>query len=462
MAGEFIRESLPKDLPSLPAGWEYVPLANLVEDSRGICYGIVQPGSASDFGVPILRVNNVRHGRITIEDALRVSPDIEARYVRSRLRGGEIVLTLVGSLGESAIVPPELAGWNVARAVGVIPVANRTDTPWVEFCLRAPLLQHYIRIWATTTVQATFNLRDVAKLPIPMPPPTEKRAIACILGALDDKIELNRRMNRTLEAMARAIFQSWFVDFDPVRAKLALRGSEGAAGQAPAWLKPEIAALFPDRLVEVEGREMPEGWKLGSFLDVAELLSGGTPSTSNAEYWNGDIPWVSAKDVGGAKGSFLLETEKTITPLGLQRSSTRILPAYTTIITARGTVGSYCLLGIEMAMNQTNYGLRAKSGVGDYFIFFSIAEMIEHLRQHAYGTIFDTITTKTFQDTKTVRPSAPILDRFQEMTAPIMAKVLGNERQSRTLTALRDTLLPQLISGALRVADAERIVGRCL
>jgi type I restriction enzyme S subunit len=191
-------------------------------------------------------------------------------------------------------------------------------------------------------------------------------------------------------------------------------------------------------------------------------LSGGTPSTSVVEYWDGDIPWVSAKDVSGAKGTFLLETEKTISALGVEKSSTRILPAHTTIITARGTVGSYCILGAEMAMNQTNYGLRAKSGVGDFFVFFATAEMVGHLKQQAYGTIFDTITTKTFRDTKTVQPPKSILKEFDALTAPIMAKVFGNEQQSRTIAALRDTLLPRLISGALRVADAERIVERCV
>jgi type I restriction enzyme S subunit len=185
-------------------------------------------------------------------------------------------------------------------------------------------------------------------------------------------------------------------------------------------------------------------------------LSGGTPSTAIAEYWNGDIPWVSAKDVGGAAGSFLLETEKTISQLGVDNSSTKVLPAFTTIITARGTVGGYCLLGKAMAMNQTNYGLRAKKGVGDYFVFFSTAEMIDYLRQQAYGTIFDTITTKTFRDTITVQPPQNLLGKFEETVRPIMTRILSGERESRTLAALRDALLPKLLSGEVRVGGLDR------
>jgi type I restriction enzyme S subunit len=203
---------LPDDLKDLPPGWDYKPLARLVDEARGICYGIVQPGSHTAAGVPIVRVNNIKDGRIDTSDMLRVTQDIESKYRRSRLRGGEVLLTLVGSLGESAVVPPELAGWNVARAVGVLPVTQEIGSRWVELCLRSPAIQHFIRTRATTTVQATFNLRDVATIPIPVPPRNEREAISEVLGSLGEKIELNRRMNETLESAAQALFKSWFVD----------------------------------------------------------------------------------------------------------------------------------------------------------------------------------------------------------------------------------------------------------
>ena len=217
MAGNLEELPLPDELPLIPDGWRYESLGNLVEE-RGVSYGIVQPGRETTNGVPIVRVNNIRNGRIDTTDMLKVEAGIEAKFQRSRLRGGEVLLTLVGTLGEVAIVPDNLRGWNVARAVGVIPLRRDPGSLWVSICLRSAFIQHCIRTWATTTVQATFNLRDLAKLPIPIPPTDTRKAIAAVLGALDDKIELNRRMNATLEAMARALFQSWFVDFDPVRA----------------------------------------------------------------------------------------------------------------------------------------------------------------------------------------------------------------------------------------------------
>ena len=252
--------ALPSDLPVLPEGWTYELLGSLV-DSRGISYGVVQPGAGDPAGVPIARVNNIKNGRLDPEDVLRISPEIEAKYTRTRLRGGEVLLTLVGSLGECAVVSTDLVGWNVARAVGVIPVRPEYDPRWIALCLRSATLQHFMNIWATTTVQATLNLRDVAKLPIPIPPPGVRESIVEILSSLDDKIDLNRRMNETLEAMARAIFKSWFVDFDPVRAK--------QEGRQPVGTEPSIADVFPSEFVDSEIGVVPRGWQLQSVFDCA-------------------------------------------------------------------------------------------------------------------------------------------------------------------------------------------------
>ena len=284
---------------------------------------------------------------------------------------------------------------------------------------------------------------------INVPPLPEQRAIAQVLGSLDDKIELNRNMSERLEGIARAVFKSWFVNFDPVRGK--------AEGRKPMGMDAETAALFPDSF-EDSGEQTPVGWTKASILELADLLSGGTPSTSVAEYWDGDIPWVSAKDVSNARGLFVLDTERHITTAGLQNSATKLLPTKTTIVTARGTVGSYCILGREMAMNQTNYGLKARAGIGDYFVYFSLVHLVDELKQQAYGTIFDTVTTKTFQDSSTTRPPLGLIRQFEQTVIPTMDKILANQEEARTLATLRDMLLPKLISGKVRVEDAEKII----
>ncbi len=270
--------------------WDVVPLEYLVESGRAISYGIVQPGPATPDGVPIVRVTDIRDGRISTGNPLRVSQQIEAAYARTRLQGGELLLTLVGTVGEVAIVPPVLAGWNTARAVAVIPVNQEIGAYWVKLAIQSPEVRHLIDSRLNTTVQATLNLRDVAQLPIVIPPKSERIAITHILGTLDDKIDLNRKMSETLEAMARALFKSWFVNFDPVRAKM--------EGQDPGLPK-ELADLFPSRMVESELGEIPQGWEVGSVESICESISsGGTPARMNPLYWEGgSIPWFKTGEL---------------------------------------------------------------------------------------------------------------------------------------------------------------------
>ena len=180
-------------------------------------------------------------------------------------------------------------------------------------------------------VGAVFDSLKCADIPhfeLPVPPLSEQKAIAHILGTLDNKIELNQRMNETLEAMARAIFKSWFVDFDPVRAK--------TDGRKPKGMDATTARLFPNGFEESELGEIPKGWHTGSLLETADLLSGGTPKTSEPAYWDGEILWASAKDVSQCGQPFLISTERTITPLGLENSSTQVIGAYSTVVVARG------------------------------------------------------------------------------------------------------------------------------
>ena len=292
------------------------------------------------------------------------------------------------------------------------------------------------------------NLESLDVLWRPLP---EQHAIAHILGTLDDKIELNRRMNKTLEAIARALFKSWFVDFDPVRAK--------AEGRDPGLPKP-LADLFPARLVYSVLGQIPEGWGTGSILDQAKLLSGGTPKTDVPAYWDGGILWASAKDVSQSGAAFLVGTERTITTRGLEESAAQIIPALSTAVVARGaTTGRMALLGRDMAMNQTCYALTTTSET-PFALHYRLQHEIDALVRAAHGSVFDTITTKTFSTAEVVVVPPPLLKAFERKAAPTLQRVLMSAVEAHTLAAVRDTLLPKLISGELRIPEAERLAAR--
>jgi type I restriction enzyme S subunit len=275
-----------------------------------------------------------------------------------------------------------------------------------------------------------------------VPPLPEQQRIAHILGTLDDKIELNRRMNATLEAMARALFKSWFVDFDPVRAK--------AEGRQPDGIDADTAALFPNFFEDSALGPIPAGWRVGTLSEMVEVLSGGTPKTSVDAYWNGEIPWYSVKDVPNETDIFVIDTEKHITQLGVKNSATKILPVHTTIISARGTVGKLAVTAVPMAMNQSCYGLRGK-GYPDYFTFFGVRQTVAELQRNTHGTVFDTITRETFDQTYTILPPPEIACAFENSVQGLLERIANNLYESRTLAATRDAMLPRLMSGEVEV-----------
>jgi len=434
------------EFPVIPDGWRYESLGDLVEE-RGVSYGIVQPGSETTDGVPIVRVNNIRNGRIDTSDMLKVGADIEAKFQRSRLRGGEVLLTLVGTLGEVAIVPDNLRGWNVARAVGVIPVRKDPGSLWVSICLRSAFIQHCIRTWATTTVQATFNLRDLSKLPIPIPPTETREAIAAVLGALDDKIELNRRMNATLEAMARALFQSWFVDFDPVRAKL--------DGRAPAALDLPAAALFPSSFQDSSIGHIPAGWEvseLGQTADVIDCLHAKKPERcENGQLY---LQLNNIRDDGliDITDSFFVSAEdyqKWISRMEARPGDC--------VITNVGRVGAVGQIpeGVKAALGRNITGIRCKSAFM-YPTFLIECLVSESMREEIRlktdsGTILDALNVKSIPKLRFVRPTREICACFESLARPLRRRMEQNLSESRTLATLRDTLLPKLLSGQLSV-----------
>ena len=371
-------------------------------------------------------------------------------HAEAKVRGPGVVTGRYGTLGKVFFVPDDFWPLNTTLYVRDF---KGNNPRFIAYFLRGVDFSAY----SDKAAVPGLNRNHLHQAAVRVPPLAEQRAIAHVLGTLDDKIELNRRMNETLEAMARALFKSWFEDFDPVRAKMEGRLSAGQAGwrrgESLPGLPADLYDLFPDRLIDSELGEIPEGWEVGALNDAIEILSGGTPKTSKQEYWDGGIPWYTAKDAPSPSDIFVLTTERSISQAGVENSSTKVLPAGTTVITARGTVGRLACLGTPMAMNQTCYGLRGASGYPDNFTYWNVRNTVSDLQARTHGTIFDTITRATFKIAETVLAPVSVARAFESALGPLMDRILQNLNESSTLTTQRDALLPGLVSGEVGMGE---------
>ena len=423
---------------SAQQSWEELPLRHFVDANRSICYGIVQPGKQNASGVPIVRVNNFTGTGLELSDAMRVDQEIETNYRRSRLQGGELLVSLVGSLGQTAIAPPELRGWNVARAVGVVPLADEADARWINFVIRSQPAQNFMRSRANTTVQATFNLKDLAELPIPYPPSNLRQPMSELLAALDDKIELNRRMNATLEAQARALFRDWFVEFGPTRAKQA---------DAPAYLAPHLWSLFPSTL-NAEGK--PEGWETSDIYRVANVIYGAPFASDRFNSDGAGRPLVRIRDLPNHRGGFCTDE--------IHKKEYLIQPG-DIVVGMDGEFRAYLWQGEPSLMNQRVCCFAPKSKRDRGFLWLATEPHLASCEGSAIGTTVIHLGKKDIDRFDAISPGQPILEAFSQLVEPLIDRLVANGQESRTLAQTRDLLLPKLMSGDISVRTLEAALG---
>jgi type I restriction enzyme S subunit len=406
-------------------------------------------------GIPVIRGSNLSQEvgiRLIDQGLVFIDKEKAKEFSRSVAQRGDLIFTCWGTIDQVGLIDGRSRYLKYVvsnKQMKFTPDPQKADSLFLYYLFSGPAMREAILAQGIGSSVPGFNLGQLRSISLRIPSLSEQRAIARVLGALDDKIELNRRMNETLEAIARALFKSWFVDFDPVRAK-----AEGRDSGLPA----SLANLFPASFDESELGDIPKGWQVRPFADTVDIIGGGTPRTSVAAYWNGDIPWFSVVDAPESSDVWVLDTEKKISCEGVESSSTRVLPVGTTIISARGTVGRIALVGVPMAMNQSCYGLRDRAGKRSSFTYFVTRELVARLQQHAHGSVFDTITRETLARVFVVMPPCALVRAFEMWAGPTLERMREVLFGSRTLAALRDTLLPKLISGEVRVKDVERVI----
>jgi len=360
---------------------------------------------------------------------------------------GDLVFPHRGLIGEVGIVTGRDKHRYVLSSSLMKLTCNRdiVDPLFLFYFFRSPKGKHELLKNASQvgTPGIATPLASLKSIRVLMPSLPEQRAIARILGSLDDKIELNRRMNETLEAIARAIFKSWFVDFDPVRAR--------AEGREPAGMDAETAALFPDSFEDTELGMVPKGWKIGIVDDLClSIENGGTPKRMESKYWHGGtITWFKTGELTDGP---LIDSEEAITEQGLSNSSCKLWLKNTILIAlyASPTVGRLGILEVPGTANQACSALLAKPEYGYLFLFYELLFSREKLQNIAVGAAQQNISQQVVRHHEILIPSPETAFAFQQLVKINYSMRVNNERQSRILAAIRDELLPRLLSGEIR------------
>ena len=377
-----------------------------------------------NFGKYLITSKHIKGHSIDFDNAYFISEDDYQKIIkRSKVDKWDVIISMIGEYCGFCYVEDSNFTDYAVKNVGIFKVGERIKSLWLYYYLTSPDGKAQLKSIRAGSSQPYISLGALRDLIIPVPSIEKMKEIVSILSSLDRKIELNNKINADLEEMAQAIFKNWFVDFEP----------------------------FKDgKFVDSELGMIPEGWKVGRLTDVIKLMPGGTPKTSEPLYWeNGTIPFFSPKDVNGI---YCFTTEKHITETGLNKCSSNLYPKDTIFITCRGTVGKVCLAACDMAMNQSNYAIKAIDGYSQCYVFFLVKSVVERLIKKSNGAVFSAITSKDF-DEEILIPSQKAVEDFTNVIDGFFRRIFTIGTENSRLSLLRDTLLPRLMSGEIEVPE---------
>ncbi|MDU7336742.1 MAG: restriction endonuclease subunit S [Clostridium sp.] len=386
--------------------WDIAPLGELISFmSKGIAPYYTENESQNTIRVLNQKCN--RNFAISYDDSRLNDITKKAVSAERYLHVGDILInsTGTGTAGRVAQVDEVPVPTTVDGHMIILRANKKIDAMYLGYALKSK--QQLIESLAEgSTGQTELNRKRLnAEVMVTYPSCIGvQEEIARTLRALDDKIANNTKINLRFEKMTQAIFKSWFVDFKPSK----------------------------------------------PFTEIVQVLGGGTPKTGTIEFWNGVVPFFTPKD---ASGIYTLTTEKTLTEAGLSNCNSQLYPVNTVFVTARGTVGKLSLAGCPMAMNQSCYALIGTEGYGQHYVYHLAQYVVESLKHKASGAVFDAIVTRDFESEIVPDITTAEACLFEEKVAPIYEAILNNSNENLRLAALRDALLPRLMSGELSVAD---------
>ena len=409
--------------------WKYYKMDDVIDEiSMGAFGSDVKKEFYVNKGIPILNGSNLQGFKLQENSFGYLTEEKADSLNKCNAHRGDIIVTHRGTLGQIVYVPSDSKYDRYVISQSQFRFRCKPDLVDVQYLVyyfhtregQYKILANASQVGVPALARATSTFRLID---IKLPSLADQRRIASILSSLDRKIELNNKINADLEEMAQAIFKNWFVDFEPFK---------------------------NGKFVDSELGMIPEGWKVGRLTDVIKLMPGGTPKTSEPLYWdNGTIPFFSPKDVNGV---YCFATEKHITETGLNKCSSNLYPKDTIFITCRGTVGKVCLAACDMAMNQSNYAIKAIDGYSQYYVFFLVKSVVERLIKKSNGAVFSAITSKDF-DEEILIPSQKAVEDFTNVIDGFFRRIFTIGTENSRLSLLRDTLLPRLMSGEIEIPE---------
>jgi type I restriction enzyme, S subunit len=367
-------------------------------------------------GVPVIRGQNMGFGRWVTGEFAFVSEQKAQKLSPNMARPGDLIFTQRGTLGQVAIVPDKpFDRYIISQSQMKLSAdGSKADPLFLYYLFTTPQHQDYILRNAIQTGVPHTNLQHLRETPLRLPSLAEQRGIASVLGALDDKIELNRRMNETLEALAQSLFKSWFVD--------ATRTG------------------------------LPEGWRESTIGEEVRVVGGSTPRTSKPEFWEGGTHyWATPKDLASLTSPVLLDTARRITDAGVKEISSGVLPAGTVLLSSRAPIGYLAIGEVPVAVNQGFIAMVCDKELPNHFVRLWAKQNMDVIEANANGTTFLEISKKNFRPLPVVVPQKSVMDDFKRQVQPLHQRMVLNLQESRTLAELRDALLPKLLSGEIRV-----------
>jgi type I restriction enzyme, S subunit len=365
---------------------------------------------------PFIQTGDVKRAGLYITDYLQSYS--EAGLEQSKLwPAGTLCITIAANIADTAILGIDACFPD--SVIGFTPNPSEADARFVKYLFDATV-QRRVQQFTQGAAQDNLSQEKLLSIEFQVPKLEEQKRIAGIVSAYDNLIENNVRRMALLEESARQLYREWFV-------RLRFPGHEHA----------EVT----------DG--VPKGWEKTNALEAMCVLSGGTPKTAVADYWDGDIPFYTPKDASNC--CYALETERSITDLGLKNCNSRLYPTDTVFISARGTVGKLNLAARPMAMSQSCYALVGKDHISQFYLYSTLQGSIEYLKQHAGGAVFNAIVVNTFKLIPFMVADSRIVRLYEETVAPMFRQVGNLLEQNQKLRAARERLLPRLMSREISV-----------